>query len=115
MGHELGCCGYDELAYKPPTTKPIGRGKIRAAVVNFNNSRNAIPVRQIGRPLPPAPIYSLGNVAMSGYWTCPECARLGWTCEDLGPSTDHHYGMARNRGRVPQCIRHPGVAMVLSA
>lgn len=20
---KLGCCGYDELAYKPPTTRPL--------------------------------------------------------------------------------------------
>jgi len=97
MGHELGCCGYDELSYKPPVTKPIGR----ANVVAFNRRRS----------------YRVGNIQMSGMWLCPECTRLSWTCEDLGPGTDRHYGMAKNRGQLsaPRCIRHPDVAMVLSA
>lgn len=27
---KLGCCGYDELAYKPPTTRPMQIGGMPA-------------------------------------------------------------------------------------
>lgn len=26
-GKKLGCCGYDELSYKPPTTRPLLFGR----------------------------------------------------------------------------------------
>lgn len=97
MAHELGCCGYDELEYKPPTTKPIGR----AAVVKFSHN----------------PSYKVKNVRMSGdgIWVCPECSRLNWTVEDFGPG--QHLGITKNIGQAvaPRCARHPDVAMVLSA
>lgn len=100
MSHELGCCGYDELEYKPPTTRPIGRAGIRAASVNFNRR----------------PSYRVANARMSGgAWVCPECSRLNWTVEDFGPG--QHLGITRNVGQAvaPRCARHPSIAMVLSA
>lgn len=95
MAHELGCCGYDELAYKPPTVKPIGR----AGAVNFSRRKS----------------YRVGNIESTGTWICPECSRLNWTVEDFGPG--QHLGITKNVGQVvaPRCARHPDVAMVLSA
>ena len=52
-GKELGCCGYDELDYKPPTTTamrpskigtkklkgPVGLGSFDRPVYNISNLR----------------------------------------------------------------------------
>lgn len=48
-------------------------------------------------------------------WQCPECKRLNWTCEDLGPNRRAHYGWALHRGETtpPKCLRHAGAVMTL--
>lgn len=33
----LGCCGYDELAEKPPTTQPIRFGAVRVSNIERAN------------------------------------------------------------------------------
>jgi len=48
-------------------------------------------------------------------WLCPECKRLSWACEDLGPNRSEHDGWALYRGErtPPKCSRHPGAIMAL--
>ncbi len=42
---KLGCCGYDELAYKPPTTRPMRVGMPARRMRGANDL--STPVRQV--------------------------------------------------------------------
>ena len=42
---ELGCCGYDETSYKPPTTTPM-RATMRAAQLDWTGKKN-YPVENV--------------------------------------------------------------------
>lgn len=45
--HELGCCGYDELAYKPPTTRPLRLGM---PTINLTPKRSSnYPIANLGQ------------------------------------------------------------------
>lgn len=50
--NELGCCGYDELAYKPPTTKPLRLG-IRAAVMTPSIRTSPYRISNLGQHVSP--------------------------------------------------------------
>ncbi len=58
---ELGCCGYDETSYKPPTTTPM-RATMRAAKLDWTGKGNKFPVRQIGAPADQNSAYPIGNM-----------------------------------------------------
>ncbi len=62
---QLGCCGYDETSYKPPTTSPMGRAKIRAAVLDFTGKRRSLPAMQVGAQgsNPSYPIQNVGSTS----------------------------------------------------
>lgn len=49
----MGCCGYDELAEKPPTTTPLSYPR--------KNSSSALAARRQGHGDVTRPVYSMGR------------------------------------------------------
>lgn len=52
----LGCCGYDELAEKPPTTTPLSYPR--------KNSSSALAAKRQSGGAVTRPVYSMGSATV---------------------------------------------------
>lgn len=67
-GATLGCCGYDELAEKPPTTQPIRFGTVRVSNVERANEPGVTRrISSMGSENAAYPVLNLGQVIPSPF------------------------------------------------